>query len=117
MAVFLFILLFHVNLVVISATFTPITETLILLKQQREEDFHQYLEALDPVLQQYSRPSEDKPFARMSCLCSLPTSTTSNPCRADCPVNCCNTQSRALIADEIMHDTIFKIQSQIKPLF
>lgn len=40
-----------------------------LLRQQQEEDFHQYLEALDPMLQQYSRFSEGekkKTSARMS---------------------------------------------------
>lgn len=31
-----------------------------LLRQQQEEDFHQYSKALDPMLQQYSRSSEEK---------------------------------------------------------
>lgn len=31
-----------------------------LLRQQQEEDFHQYSKALDPTLQQYSRSSEEK---------------------------------------------------------
>lgn len=31
-----------------------------LLRQQQEEDFHQYSKALDPMLQQYSHSSEGK---------------------------------------------------------
>lgn len=47
---------------------------------------------------------------------SLFTSTTSNPCRADWPVNCCNLKSRAPIADRsvTMCVTILKGGSNLK---
>lgn len=102
---------------------TPCTETFKSCSSNRKRKiFHRYLEALDPVLQQYSRSSEEN-LCQDVWLCSLPTSTTSNPCRADWPVNCCNTKSRAPIADTgstprgDVRCHFKKADLKIKPLF
>lgn len=67
----------------------------ILLVLHSGEDCHRRSSALDP------RVTAVRPLLRGGnpCqdvwLCSLSTWTTSNPCHADWPVNCCNAQSRA----------------------